>query len=416
MKKALLIGLKDLQIAFRDQAGLMLMLLAPFVLTLGMGFVTGRFSGGSNNNSLSDIPVVIVNQDEGNLGQTLADIFMSAELADLLEPTSSDNPTTARQQVENDEVAAVVIIPAGFTASIIPDQTNPTLPDPLQIELYENPARPVSASVIRAILDSFLNSLATGQLSGQVAISQLVQNGLLPVADIASKAEEIGRQAATTVAEGEQLIQLQSNEQATDEQFDALAYLAPGMAMFFLMYTVSRGGSSILAERQEGTLPRLLTTPTSLSQVLGGKIVGIYLTGVAQMLILIFASRILFGVNWGNMVNVVILILAVVAGAAGWGLVLAALSRNSNQSSNLGSALMLIFGILGGSFVPTAGFGPTLRSLRLLTPNGWGQDGFTTLASGGSLTDIVPALIGLLIMATILFVIAVFTFRQRGLK
>ena len=48
MKKLLLIGLKDVRLAFRDRAALILMLLAPFLLTLGMGIVTGRFSGGSS--------------------------------------------------------------------------------------------------------------------------------------------------------------------------------------------------------------------------------------------------------------------------------------------------------------------------------------------------------------------------------
>jgi hypothetical protein len=32
---------------FRDRAALTFMLLAPFLLTIGMGFVTGRFSGNS---------------------------------------------------------------------------------------------------------------------------------------------------------------------------------------------------------------------------------------------------------------------------------------------------------------------------------------------------------------------------------
>src|SRR5512141_1473269 len=48
MKKLFLIGTKDLKLMFRDRAGLMLMLLAPFLLTLGLGFVTGRFSGKSS--------------------------------------------------------------------------------------------------------------------------------------------------------------------------------------------------------------------------------------------------------------------------------------------------------------------------------------------------------------------------------
>jgi hypothetical protein len=58
---------------FRDRAALTFMLLAPFLLTIGMGFVTGRFSGGSSG--LSDIPVIIVNLDNEQLGNALADLL-----------------------------------------------------------------------------------------------------------------------------------------------------------------------------------------------------------------------------------------------------------------------------------------------------------------------------------------------------
>ena len=51
MLTTFLIGIKDLRLAFRDRAALMFMLLAPFLLTIGMGFVTGRFSGTSNSGS-----------------------------------------------------------------------------------------------------------------------------------------------------------------------------------------------------------------------------------------------------------------------------------------------------------------------------------------------------------------------------
>ena len=46
MRKLFLIAFKDFKLIFRDRAALILMLLAPFALTIGMGFVTGRFSGG----------------------------------------------------------------------------------------------------------------------------------------------------------------------------------------------------------------------------------------------------------------------------------------------------------------------------------------------------------------------------------
>ena len=100
MRKLFLIGLKDLKLMFRDRAALTFMLLAPFLLTIGMGFVTGRFSG--NSGGLSDIPVIIVNLDNEQLGNALADVFTSEDLADLMEPTASSDPEAARRLIDED--------------------------------------------------------------------------------------------------------------------------------------------------------------------------------------------------------------------------------------------------------------------------------------------------------------------------
>jgi len=72
------------------------MLLAPFLLTLGLGFVTGRFSGGSSS-GISHIPVVLVDQDHKQLATSLVDLFRSADLSELLAPRLSTDP----QQPEN---------------------------------------------------------------------------------------------------------------------------------------------------------------------------------------------------------------------------------------------------------------------------------------------------------------------------
>ena len=116
------------------------------------------------------------------------------------------------------------------------------------------------------------------------------------------------------------------------------------------MYVVSQGGRSFLEERAQGTLPRLFVSPTNTGQVLGGKVLGVYLTGMAQMGILVIASAALFQLNWGRPPAVIILILASVTGAVGWGLLITALAKTPGQVSTIGSAMMLMFGILGGSF------------------------------------------------------------------
>ncbi len=119
MRKVLLIGWKDVRLAFRDRAALILMLAAPFALTLGLGFVTGRFSG-SGSSAVSDIPVVVVNEDQGQLGHELVALLHSPHLAKLVAPQVMQDATLARRQVDQDKATTAIVIPAGFTASILP--------------------------------------------------------------------------------------------------------------------------------------------------------------------------------------------------------------------------------------------------------------------------------------------------------
>ena len=416
MLKLFLIGLKDLKLMFRDRAALTFMLLAPFLLTIGMGFVTGRFSGGSSG--LSDIPVIIVNLDNDQMGNALAEAFSSEDLADLMEPTASSDPEAARRLIDEDQAAAAVIIPEGFTRSVIPAEgtafdQNYVEPEPIQIEVYANPSRPTSAGVVKAIVDEFVSQLEEGRTSSMTTMMGLMSSGLLDSQDMEGEARRLFEnveQTETTV------ITLRKNQEGAQAvEFDILAYMTPGMALMFLMYTVSYGGRSILAERSQGTLPRLLVSPTSASQVLGGKVLGIFFMGFAQIGILILASTVFFGVKWGDATGLLLLILAAVFGATGWGMLITALSRTPGQVANIGSAIMLIFGILGGSFINLEQMPAAIRTFSRITPNAWGLDGFTTLALGGTLTNLMEPIAALLIMGTVLFGIAVILFNRQGM-
>jgi ABC-2 type transport system permease protein len=419
MLKTFLIGIKDLRLAFRDRAALILMLAAPFVLTLGLGLVTGRFSG-NNNSGLSDIPVIIVNLDNEQLGNALADVFTSAELADLMEPSASSDPEAARKLIDEDEAAAVVIIPEGFTRSIIPQQGDFDNPDavqePVKIEVYANPSRPTGAGIVKAVVDEFLSRVNEGSLSGGVSILQLMLSGRITPDQAETAGIAMGERLQTETTDSALAIKINSSTADGEEvKFDILAYLAPGMALMFLMYTVSYGGRSILAEKTQGTLPRLLVSPTSSTQILGGKVFGIFLTGAAQMLILIGASSLLFQLKWGDPIGVIILVLAAVFGATGWGMFITALARTPAQVASVGSAMMLIFGIMGGSFISLDQMPAAIQTFSKITPNAWALDGFTTLGLGGTLADLSSPIVALLSMGTILFLVSVVLFGKKNL-
>jgi ABC-2 type transport system permease protein len=412
MKKLFLIGLKDLKLAFRDRAALILMLLAPFLLTLGMGFVTGRFSGGSAS-GISHIPVVLVNQDGKQLGNALVDLFQSKDLNELVSPSLSTDVEAAQKLVDDNQSDALVIIPAGFTDSIIPQQGVSS--QAVQIELYTNPTTPTSVGVVKTILDQFISQVEIGRVGGQVAVTQLVSSGRVQVQDAQQVGMRLGVNQANSSSQHTSITLNSLTASGEAVKFDVLALLAPGMALMFLMYTVSYGGRTLLTERNHGTLPRLQVSPTHPAQILGGKMIGIFLTGAAQMLILILGTSILFQLQWGDAQAVLALVLAAVFGATGWGMLLTAIARTPGQVGAAGSALMLTFGILGGTFINMDNMPAWFRLITKITPNAWGVDGFTTLALGGGLHDILTPILALLAMGLILFAISVVLFSRRGL-
>jgi ABC-2 type transport system permease protein len=415
MKKIFLIGFKDLTLIFRDPAALVLMLLAPFVLTIGLGFVTGRL-GNSASSGISDIPVILVNQDQAQLGNALVGMFQSNDLKGLVAPTLMDDFSAAQAQVDQNKAAAAILIPDGFSGSIIPNSTVAAVPtDVVTLQLYANPTSPTSVGVVKTLLENFLSRVETSRVSGQVTIEQMLSSGIIQPAQAQSMGAALGAQLSAASTNNTTSITIDTQtKNGNSFKVDTLAMLAPGMALMFLMYTVTYGGRSLLAERKQGTLPRLLVSPTSSAQVLGGKVFGIFLTGMAQMLILVIGTSLLFKLQWGDPLAVFVLITAAVAAATGWGLLLAAAAKTTGQISSIGSAMMLIFGILGGSFFSMQNLPTWVQIFSHISPNAWGMDGFTTLALGNGISYILTPILALLGMAAVLFTVSVLIINRRG--
>lgn len=415
LKKFFIIAFKDIRLVFRDKSALLLMLLAPFVLTLGLGALSGRFSGGSST-GVSDIPVVIVNEDTGELGSTLIDVFHSSELEDLVAPTELDDLEEARKLVDDDQSAAAIFIPEGFTASIIPSAGQVSTGDVVQIEFYANPTSPTSAGVLRSILDEFINQVEVGRISAEVIVTQLITEGVISIDQAAMIGSQVGQEMAQ--AEGLQSSITIRNETAAEGEtfeFDILGYMAPGMAVMFLMFTVTDGARSLLIENQRGTLPRLLVAPTLPGYVLGGKAFGIFLKGLAQLVILIGGTSLLFDLQWGDLTGVILLILSAAFAATGWGMFFAAVLKTPGQISITGSAVMLLFGILSGTFIDLSLLSDWISVVNKITPNAWAVEGFYILSIGGKLDNILPNILGLTVMGAVLFVMATVIIRRRGL-
>jgi ABC-2 type transport system permease protein len=414
MMKVLFIALKDLLITTRDRSGFLLMLAAPLALTLVVAFAFGGLGGGTSGTGLADIPVAIVNLDDGPMSLILIDVFESEDLAGLVEPTSIDDPDAARRAVDEDRLAAAVIIPPDFSTNLM-DLSQPSGGDrPVSIiEVYANPSRPIGSGVIHSIVDTILSSFNTAAASVEVTVYQMIASGRIQPAEAAAVSARIASQAAV-IAQQTDLVSLQSRVEGSQQTgFNFLNYMAPSMAILYLTFTMANAGRSILAERDAGTLPRMLITPSRRIAVLGGKMLGVYLIGLMQMTIVLIAGAFLFNISWGDPLAVILLTMALVGAASGWGVAIAAFARTPSQAGSTAMAINLIFAGVAGNFIPRSSYPLWLQNVGLITPNAWGIEGYWNLIYGGTLSSALPGILALLAMTVILFAAAVFTFRRQ---
>jgi ABC-type Na+ efflux pump permease subunit len=116
MRKLWVLAFKELKVTLRDVGALVSMLLSPLLLTLAIGAAFG--TGGSA--VLSDIPVLVLDRDGGSFSEELRTVFDKQSEDGLLLVTYVSDEAAARDQVERDEAAALVIIPSGMSQSILP--------------------------------------------------------------------------------------------------------------------------------------------------------------------------------------------------------------------------------------------------------------------------------------------------------
>ena len=169
------------------------------------------------------------------------------------------------------------------------------------------------------------------------------------------------------------------------------------MAVFFVFFTVEFGVRSLLEEREEGTLARLLVAPVNAWSVIGGKALAGFVLGLVSTTLLVVATTWLIGAEWGDPLGVALLVLGGVLAAVGVTALVATLASTPAQAGAYVSIVAVVGGLLGGTFFPISQAG-LLGTLRFLSPQGWLMEGFQDSA-GGSVADIAGPLAGVLAIA-----------------
>jgi len=370
MRAALLIATKDITERIRDRSAIIIAVVAPLVLAVIFNAILGGVAGGSSTTHLG-----YVDQDGGPVAQAfvqqvLGSINKGGQISFRSEATVAD----AQSVVSNGKLDAVIVIPAGFSQAV-----QSTAPASMQV--IGNVDSPISTEIARSIADGYAAELNRIRLS----VATVASRSSAPLSP-----DQLGAIAARAAA-AEAPVAVQDVSSKT-KQLDFKSFYAAGMAVFFLFFTVQFGVTSLLEERNDGTMARLLAAPITRASILLGKVLTSFLLGLISMTVLALATSLLFGASWGNPVGVGILIVAAVLSATGITALVASFSRDAEQAGNFQSIVAVVLGLLGGTFFPVSQASGILSSLTFIAPQAWFLRGLGDLHGGDVSVVWVPTL------------------------
>lgn len=371
MRSLLAITRKDLRLRLRDRSVIITGLLAPLVLALIFNFVFGSaLSGGAQ----FEPAYGVVATDEGPTAQALSEIAASIGS----EPESFTSVSAAEEAVDEGDLDAVFVVPAGFDEAIQAGGGG-------VLEVIGNVGSPTATQIAAAIASSYGLGLERVQLS--------IAGGIAAGGDPAVVVPAATAQNRNPVTIG--------NVEAAIRQLDGTTYAIAGMAVFFLMFTAQFGFKSLLDERRDGTLARILVTPTSPRSVLGAKTLVSFLLGLMSLTVLLIAGAVLMGAEWGDPLAVGVLVIAAVAAAVSISALVSGFAKTPESAENQHAVVSVVLGMLGGTFFPIGQEGGVLSTLTTLTPHHWFLRGLANVSGGGGLADALPAVGWLLVMTAL---------------
>jgi ABC-2 type transport system permease protein len=387
------------------------------------------FGGTAKNDQSFSVPVtkvVVANLDTGgpafdatkaqfpggaqahSMGDMVLATLQDKSFANLMEISLADSAESARAKVDAQKAGVALIIPADFS------QQFSNLNGQATIELYKDPTLTLGPSIVQSIMSQFMDNMSGAKVAVDVVTQQTGST------DPALIGQVVSQYMASTPA-GDQttaLLDVQNTTTTRQPANSLVTIIAPIMGwltIFYAFYTGAASAQSILREDEDGTLPRLFTTPTTQATVLGGKFLAVGLTVVVQMTVLLLLGHLLFEITWGALLPVGLVTLGTILAAATFGIFINSLLKSTKQAGLVFGGLLTVLGMVGGLPVFAAGSSSvdTFVKVSLVEPVGWAVQGLLKVMKGGQVQDVLLTFGVLAAWSIAFFVTGVLRFQKR---
>lgn len=431
--KAFDIALKDMTRSFRSVFAVIFMLVVPLLVTGMFYFMFGNIASDGGFN-LPKTKVVIANLDEGGpkfqvnpknipggkkadtMGDLIVSILQSDDLADLIEVTFAPSAEAARTTVDSQNAQVAIIIPSDFSHQFA------DVDGEAVIEFYQDPTLTIGPAIMRSILNRFMDGMAGVKIAVNVYLDEADSSEYAMAGQVVQQYLKVSLAESDDVEKELLDVRAPSNgpqNKEAESQNLLLNIISPimgGMMVFYAFYTGTSTAQSILKEEEERTLPRLFTTPTSQATILTGKLLSVFMTVCVQVIVLLVAARLIFGIQWGGLLPVVLMAAGVVISASSFGIFVNSFLKSTKQGGVIFGGVLTVTGMVGMISIfamnsPTAArMGDTVS---LLVPQGWAIRGLMQAMNGEPLSSVLTTTLILLLWSTAFFAIGVWRFNRR---
>jgi ABC-type Na+ efflux pump permease subunit len=259
-----------------------------------------------------------------------------------------------------------MIIDSGFQDSLEAGKATP-------VELLYDRSREMEIGILQLNLIRIVMS-STGETAAKKSIEKFLQEHF-PSIDEGAR-DKILRSAVKN-GNGLPAIKWTSIVGEKNDTKLGLIQSVAGTAILMLLFGVAGVGTSILEEKENGTINRLLYSPLKGSTILYGKMLFAFFISILQLSAMFLFAWLVFNMDLGaNIPALLLMIIATAFAVSSLGIFLAAIAKTRQQAQNLSTIIILVMSAIGGSMIPLFIMPAILQKIALLSVNYWGIQGF----------------------------------------
>jgi len=406
------LALKDIRQYFKDRTAVFLSLLLPIAL---MTLFALMYGGIGKSKESKPITLLFTDQDKTELSK---EVFTSLDSLEGLKLVIKTLPES-KDLIQKGKNASAFVLYKGFQDSVNSGQKLP-------MELFYDEAKEIEVGLLQQALWSNLFGITMKKsIKGRIDDWVVEKNPDLSSKDLATIREKISEQF-DGFENSEENSELEEDSELpmtalVGEKKDGnlgLVQAIAGIAIMMLLFSVSASGASLLTEKEEGTLRRLLVAPISAPDILYGKMLSTLFTAILQLTIMFLYSWLALGLDiFINLPALILMILSSAFACSSFGIFMASVCKSRKQVESLSTLIILVISAIGGSMMPMIFMPAIMQKIAIISVNYWAMDGFFDIFWRQlPIIDILPNVLVLLGIGFTLTLISVISFRKTVLK